>query len=114
MGVEERKRGEKGQVGGAEEGVGGVGEQGRPEEDHGGVEERRQDDRKQEGEEGGLEKIIVSTVSRHMKRISRLWTGQRTMIKLGPAPSPPFFFSPGLCFLFLGEPEPAAGRHRKA
>lgn len=54
-------------MGGAEEGVGDVGEQGRPEEDHGDVEERRQDQREQEGEEGGLEKIIVSTVSQCLK-----------------------------------------------
>lgn len=50
-------------MGGAEEGVGDVGEQGGPEKDHGDVEERRQDQREQEGEEGGLKKIIVSTAS---------------------------------------------------
>lgn len=74
MGVEEWERGEKGQVGGAEKGVGDVGEQGRPEQDHGDVEERRQDQREQEGEEGGLEKIIVSTVSRFLKEDQ--WCGR--------------------------------------
>lgn len=54
-------------MGGTEEGVGDVGEQGRPEEDHGGVEERRQDQREQEGEEGGLERIIVSMKGHYVK-----------------------------------------------
>ena len=114
VGVEERESGEQGQVGGAEKGVGDMGEQGRPEEDHGGVEERRQDQREQEGEEGGLDNHMVSTAVRFVEGDPALWAWQRTMIKLGPAPSPAFFFSPGLCFLFLGEPDPAAGRHRKA
>lgn len=38
VGVEERERGEQGQMGGAEEGMGDVGEQRRPEEDHDDVE----------------------------------------------------------------------------
>lgn len=74
MGVEERERGEEGQVGGAEEGVGDVGKQGRPEEDHGDVEERRQNEREQEGEESGLEKTMVSTIG-HRVRGGR-WYGR--------------------------------------
>jgi hypothetical protein len=38
----------------------------------------------------------------------------RTMTKFGPAPSPAFFFSPGLGFLFLPEPDPATGRQKNA
>lgn len=58
--------------------------------------------------------IVVSMISHYVKGDQLCEHGRRTMIKLGPAPSPAFFFSPGLGFLFFGEPEPAAGRHRNA
>jgi hypothetical protein len=78
------------------------------------VEEGRQDQREQEGEENSLEQRIVSVGSHLVEEEWVIWTWLRTMTKLGPDPSPAFFFSPGLGLLFLAEADPAGGRHRKA